>query len=146
MKYVYPFDIERDRQAGSHVVSFPDVPEAHTEGDTATEAAGNAPDCLIAALGGYIELNRKLPRPSRVRRGEHVVILPPLVAAKLALYQAMLDARMTKVSLAAMLGHGSETAARRLLDLDHGSRIEQVDAALAALGKRLIVEVRDAAA
>jgi hypothetical protein len=34
---------------------------------------------------------------------------------------------------------------RRLLDLDHRSRIDQVEAALSALGKRLDAVVRDAA-
>jgi hypothetical protein len=39
----------------------------------------------------------------------------------------------------------SEGAVRRLLDLDHRSHIGQVEAALAALDKRLSVEVYDAA-
>ena len=34
---------------------------------------------------------------------------------------------------------------RRLLDLMHRSRLDRLEAALAALGKRLVVEVRDAA-
>jgi len=33
----------------------------------------------------------------------------------------------------------------RLLDINHRSRLDQLDAAFAALGKRLVVEVRDAA-
>ena len=70
--------------------------------------------------------------------------LPPLIAAKLALYQAMREAGLTRVALAERLGL-SEGAVRRLLDLDHRSHIGQVDAALAVLGKRLVVEVRDAA-
>lgn len=39
----------------------------------------------------------------------------------------------------------AEHAARRLLDLDCRSRIEAIEEALAALGKRLVVEIRDAA-
>ncbi len=34
---------------------------------------------------------------------------------------------------------------RRLLNIGHGSRLDQLDAAFAALQKRLVVEVRDAA-
>ena len=39
----------------------------------------------------------------------------------------------------------SETDVRRLLDLDHRSDIGQIEAALAALGKRLEITVCDAA-
>ena len=70
--------------------------------------------------------------------------LPLLIAAKLALYQAMWEAGLTAVALAKRLDL-SEGAVRRLLDLDHRSHIGQVEAALAALGKRLSVEVYDVA-
>ncbi len=52
---------------------------------------------------------------------------------------------MTRVALGKRIGV-SEGAVRRLLDLDHRSHIGQVETALAALGMRLVVEVRDAAA
>ncbi len=71
--------------------------------------------------------------------------MPPLVAAKLALYRAMRGAGSTRVALGKRLGI-SEGAVRRLLDLDHRSHIGQVEAGLAVLGKRLVVEVRDTAA
>ncbi len=78
-------------------------------------------------------------RPGRAR-GRPVVILPPLVAAKLALYEAMRAQQMTRTELARRLGL-QENAVRRLLDLDHRSHIDQIDRALAALGKRLEVQV-----
>jgi antitoxin HicB len=126
------------------VVSFPDLPDAHTQGETVDEAMMNAQDCLIAALGGYMELRRPIPIASRPKRGQRAVDLPPLPAAKVALYQAMRDAGLSRVALGRRLGL-SEGAVRRLLDLDHRSHIGQVDAALAALGKRLVVQVDDAA-
>ena len=142
--FTYPFTAERD-EAGFFLVTFPDVPEAGTDGETEAEALSEAADSLIAALGGYIELGRDIPPPSRPKRDQPVVDLPPLVAAKLALYQAMRDAGLTRVALGKRPAV-SEGAVRRLLDLDHRSHIGQVEAALAALGKRLVVEVRDAAA
>ncbi len=125
------------------IVQFPDVPEAHTQGADEAAALANAQDCLIAALGAYIELRRDIPPPSPAR-GRPTVTLPPLVAAKLALYQAMREAKMTNVALAERLGV-TENVVRRLLNLDHRSHIGQVEAALAVFGKRLVVEVRDAA-
>jgi antitoxin HicB len=118
--------------------------QAHSFGVTEADAGGeNALDCLIAALGGYLKLGREIPRPSPAR-GRPVVILPPLVAAKLALYEAMRAGPMTRSELARRLGL-QENGVRRLLDLDHRSHIDQVDRALAALGKRLEVRVLEPA-
>jgi antitoxin HicB len=120
------------------VVSFPDVPEALTSGETETEALRAARDCLIAALGGYIEARRPVPKAA-ARRGEPIY-LPSLVVAKLALYERMRREGLTAVALGERLGL-SEGAVRRLLDLDHRSHIGNVESALAVLGQRLLLEV-----
>jgi antitoxin HicB len=80
-------------------------------------------------------LGRAIPRPSPAE-GRRVAILPPLVAAKLALYAAMRAQRTTRTALAHRLSL-QENAARRLLDLDHRAHIDRVARALAMLGKRL---------
>ena len=143
MEHALPYEFE-PQESGGVLLQFVDVPEAHTSGPTEAAAGGdNALDCLIAALGGYIKLGRQIPRPSPAR-GRPVVILPPLVAAKLALYEAMRAQPMTRTELARRLGL-QENAVRRLLDLDHRSHIDQIDRALAALGKRLEVRVLEPA-
>ena len=141
MRYVYPAIVEEDED-GQLIVSFRDVPEALTSGRTLGEALAEAVDCLVVTLDGYVDDRRPrpIPRPSRIRSGDHAVALPPLVAAKLALHDAMRDAGMEAAALAARLGL-SEPAARRLLDLGHRSRIEEVQAALAKLGRRIEVTV-----
>jgi antitoxin HicB len=142
MADAFPYRFEPE--AGGVLAQFIDVPEAHTFGATEAEAGGEqALDCLIAALGGYIKLGREIPTPSPAR-GRPVVILPPLVIAKLALYQALRAQRMTRTELARRLGL-QENAVRRLLDLDHRSHIDQIDRALGALGKRLEVHVLEPA-
>ncbi len=143
MKLEYPVEL-RLQDDGSYLISFPDIPEALTDGMTNDEALSEAEDCLIAALGGYISERRNIPKPSLPQKEQPTVRVPPLVAAKLALYQAMHDAQITRVELGKRLGV-SEGAIRRLLDLDHKSHIGQVDAALTRLGKQLVVEVQDAA-
>ena len=67
-----------------------------------------------------------------------------MVAAKLAIYDAMRHQGMTSSALAARLGCDPRQV-RRLLDLDHASTLAQLERALAALGKRLVLEVRNAA-
>ena len=139
----FPIVLDPEPDGSAINVSFPDVRGALTWGDDEAEALSLAEDCLIAALGGYIKLNKSIPKPSPAR-GRPTVTLPPLVAAKLALYEAMRAQDVSAADLAARLGL-TESAVRRLLDLDHRSHIDQVEAALRCLGKRLEVTVRDAA-
>ena len=132
----YPVRLDtQDR--GAILVSFPDIPEALTEGTTERAALAEAEDCLIAALGGYINDRRDIPRPSP-GRGRPLVTLPALTAAKIALYRAMCARGLSNTTLAEQLGTAEGTV-RRLLDLDHRSHIGQVEAALQALGQRLVV-------
>ena len=114
-----------------------------TFGSDAAQARAHAVDALICALGGYIDAGRPIPKPSPPR-GRPVVALPPMVTAKLAIYQAMRGQGVSQSALAARLGCDPRQV-RRLLDLDHASTLAQLERALAALGKRLVVEVRNAA-
>lgn len=139
MRYAYPVNLEPE-EGGGFVVSFPDVPEALTEGDTREEALAQAADALAVSMGGYVEDRRPIPEPSAAGAGQDMVALPMLTAAKLALYTAMRDQGVTNVALAERLGV-SETIVRRLVHPDHHSKIERVEQALAVLGKHLVVEV-----
>ncbi len=139
----WPAKLQR-QDDGLVLVSFPDFPEALTEGKTESDALTQARDCLIAALGGYVGARRAIPRPSPAR-GRTTVVLPALVAAKVALYDAMRAEGISNTALAGRLGL-PEGSVRRLIDLDHRSHIGQVEAALQALGQRLTVTVAAQAA
>lgn len=142
IRFAYPATLTAD--AGAVCVDFADVPEAHTFGATETEALEQATDALAVALSLYVDGDRDLPRPSRPRRGQPVVALPLLAATKLAIYQAMRDQGVTTAELARRMDIDHKSA-RRILDLDHQSKVEQLEAAAAVLGKELVIEVRDAA-
>ena len=141
MQFVYPYTVHR-ADDGSWQVRFPDVPEAMTEAETEAEAHSLAADALIAALGGIVKLRRPLPPPSAL--GRHAVVVPMLAAAKLALHQAMREQGLSNVALARKLG-AQEGEVRRMLDLDHQSRVAAIEAALRLLGKQIATEVRAAA-
>lgn len=132
----------RRQEDGTVLVTFPDIPEALTDAPTEAEALSQAQDCLLAALGGYVGDRRAIPRPSPAR-GRALIALPALVAAKIALYDAMLVQGVSNTALAKRLGL-SEGAVRRLIDLDHRSHIGQVETALRALGQRLTVATQAA--
>ena len=138
MRYAYACILTSDEE-GWLTATFPDVPEAGTDGKTRDEALAMARDALAVALAGYVHERRDIPAPSPTAKGMELVPLPPVVAAKLALYTAMRAEGITKVALAARLGL-SESAVRKLLDPDHRSHIGQVEKALKAVGRTLVVE------
>ena len=139
MLYAYPCKLTPDEDGGL-VVTFPDVPEAITGGSDRNEALEMAEDALATALAGYVLAKRDIPAPGAAKDGSAYVPVPSVVAAKLALYSAMQDQRITKVELARRLGV-SESAARKLTNPEHNSRIGQLQKALRAVGLSLKVEV-----
>lgn len=143
MRYIYPVELVQDIQ-GRYVATSRDVPEAVTDGETALIALQEMADALGAALAGYSLDCRALPAPSKPHVGEYLVPVNALVAAKLALRSAMQEQGVSNVRLAEQLGL-SESAVRRLVNPDHLSRLDRVVAALAVLGRRLVIEDQVAA-
>jgi antitoxin HicB len=78
------------------LVSFPDIPEAHTYGADSDDALARASDALETALALYMDFRRDIPIPSRLRRRGKAVNLPALAEAKIRLYQAMREERIAK--------------------------------------------------
>ena len=139
----YPAALIADPEGG-FTVTFRDVPEAITEGDTREDALLRAEDALESALAMYIAAKESLPAPSKPTAGEALVPLSALGMAKTALYEAMREQGVGRAELARrMRWHLPQI--HRVLDLRHASRMEQVEAALAALGLRLIIDVARAA-
>lgn len=139
----YPIILERDDN-DTVLVSFPDFPEAHTFGESERDALAHAVDALSTAIDAYIKDRRDVPLPSAVIT-PHRVTMPALVEAKVRLYEAMRAARIGKSELARRLDwHLPQID--RLLEMTHASRLDQLEAALGALGKRLVVGIEDVGA
>jgi antitoxin HicB len=79
----YPVNIEPTDSG--FFVSFPDVPEALTQGETNEEALTMAADALETALEFYFEDERRVPLPSKPKPGQPVVKLSPSLWAKVLL-------------------------------------------------------------
>jgi antitoxin HicB len=136
----YPVVLERDDN-DTVLVSFPDFPEAHTFGDDEEDALARAADALATVIDAYIKDRRDIPLPSAIFT-KHRVTLPALVDAKVRLYESMRAARVNKSELARRLAwHAPQVD--RLLEMTHASRLEQIEAAFRALGKRLVVSIED---
>ncbi len=103
-----------------------------------------AADCLAEAIAGRIARRDEIPPPSKPNRGQHIIGVAFYLAPKLALYLAMRERRMPNTELAKRLGV-TETVVRRMLNPKHDTKPEKIQAALAALGKRIVVTFEDAA-
>ncbi|MBL8574818.1 MAG: type II toxin-antitoxin system HicB family antitoxin [Hyphomicrobiaceae bacterium] len=140
--YAYRAVLEPGDDPAVTVVSFPDVPEANTEGVGPADTRSQARDALGLALLAYARAGRPLPRPDAVD-GE-LIDVEPDVAAKLAVVEAFGESGLSKRDFARRLGK-DEKEIRRILDPMHATRLTTLTAALAALGRRLVIGVAAAA-
>jgi len=139
MNMSYPVSFKHYQ--GGHVGAFfVDVPEAITAGSNEAEALDRAQDALTVALSSYLDDGRPLPIPSKAKRGQPLVVLPPRVAIKLAIHAAMCEQGITQARLGELLRIDGRQV-RRILNLDHESKLSQLEAALGALGLRASVSV-----
>ncbi|HEX5431260.1 MAG TPA: hypothetical protein VFW83_04795 [Bryobacteraceae bacterium] len=101
---------------------------------------------MIPDFFGLLKRGEALP-PPRSRRGRDYrpISLAALPSAKVELYTAFRRSRMTKSELARRIGLAKPNV-DRLFDLDRATRLDQIEAALNAIGKRLEIRVADAAA
>jgi antitoxin HicB len=132
-------------EEGGFVVTFPDFPFGITQGDTEEEAREMAADSLALVIESYIEQGTPLPDPSHRRGAKYRAIqLPALQALKVELYREFLASGLRKIDLARRLGI-PKTVIDRLFDLNHQSRLDQMEAAFAALGKRFAIDIQNVA-
>ena len=138
----YPVILTKDEN-GTLIAQFPDLPEAMTVGADETNALDWAQDALVVALTGYIEERRDIPPPSKVKKEQKSVHLPPQVAMKLSIFQGMRDQGITQATLGECIGVDGRQI-RRILNLDHNTSLSQLIRALKCLGKELVIDIRSA--
>lgn len=126
------------------VVSFPDVPEAITQGDNLSDARHMAEEALGLALLTYPQRGLPLPKPRAHPRKLLPVGVTPQMAAKLAVLDAFRESGISKAELARRMDK-DEKEVRRILDPRHATKLPALTAALEALGRRLVVGVEKAA-
>ena len=135
----YPIELTDDD--GTVLVTAPDFPELATFGDDRAEATARAVDAIEEAIAARISSRQDLPAPSQ---GRIYATLPTLTAVKVLLHQRMQAQGVTKTELARRLGwHLPQVD--RVLDINHHSRLDRMDAALNAFDCRLTVEATSAA-
>ena len=136
----YPVRLTADKESGGFVVTFPDIPEAITQGETVEEALTMAQDALETALDFYFDDRRAVPAPSRPKRGQRLVTLPVSIEAKVLLLNEMIRQRVRPAELARRM-RTTPQAVNRLVNIRYVSKIDGIAVAMAALGKSLEIRI-----
>jgi antitoxin HicB len=139
-QFTYAVKLARDKRDGGYVVTCRDLPEAITQGESVEDALAEAVDALEEAIAGRIDDGRDIPAPTRTKRGERAVSVPPSMALKAAVYLAVRDAGISNSELARRL-RLDEKEARRILDPHHPTKLSRIEAALAVLGRHVRMEL-----
>jgi antitoxin HicB len=125
------------------LVTSPDFCEVITFGETREDALHHAVGAFREIIAGKIHYKEPIPKPSRIKAGEPFITLPLQTEMKVRLYEALQENGMKKAELARILNlHRQEID--RLLDFKQSTSIGKIEAAFAALGKELKIEVADA--
>ena len=141
MEYAALFEPAKE---GGYVITIPDFGWGFSQGDTEEEAREMAAALLQTLVQEHIRKGEALPRPAK-RRGRkyRFISLPAIQSTKAELYMAFLASGIRKAELARRLGI-PKTTVDRLFNFENRTRLDQMEAAFAALGKRLSIEISDA--
>lgn len=117
-------------------VTFPDIPEAITCGQTTAEALEMAEDVLLCAVEVYFDDNRPFPLARAAKEGETAVNLPDTVYAKVLLHNRLLESGWNKSKLAEAINTNAPEI-NRIFNVRRSTKIDTISRALSALGHPL---------
>lgn len=130
---------------GGFIITFPDLGFGASQAETEPEALEVAEDLLLCLLSISIRDGKTIPAPKKHRgRNYRAIRLPALASIKTELYRAFQASGMRKAELARKLGI-PKTNIDRLFLFGHNTRLAQIEAALAAIGKRVSFQIDEAA-
>ncbi|HPB76116.1 MAG TPA: type II toxin-antitoxin system HicB family antitoxin [Chromatiaceae bacterium] len=136
MNLLYPAQLDPQAEGG-YTVTFPDLPEAITEGDSLDETLLHAQEVLSLCLRGRLEDGQEIPLPSPSAGADACLIAPDTQAQAAVLMRLARGDRPLSELARAM--STSWAAAQRLEDPKHWPSLKQLDRAARILGKRLVI-------
>ncbi|AGX87665.1 type II toxin-antitoxin system HicB family antitoxin [Candidatus Symbiobacter mobilis] len=137
MQTTYPALVTH-QDNGALLVTFIDLPDTFTEGDTLEDALFNGTEVLSAMLGWHLDQGSAIPQPSVGVAGAYYIAPDAKTQSALLLRCARGDRPVA--DLARGLGT-SWAAAQRLEDPHHWPSLKQLDRAARVFGKRLVLSV-----
>lgn len=140
MSIRYPLTLTPDDN-DTLLVTCPDLPELTSWGEDEADALRHGADALAEAIAGRLVHFEDIPRPSA---GAPTAALDLQMTMKVLLLWALRDQGLTRADLQRLMGE-HRPQIDRLFDPNHATRIDRYEAAFAALGRQVEIEVSRAA-
>lgn len=139
--FAYPARIAKTK-AGVFEVRFLDLKEAFTEGDTFEEATENASEVLSGVMLTRIAHDMEIPHARKAVKGKDIhYILPDAKTQSALVIRAAFKGR--NMAQVARELETSWPAVNRLRDPGHWPTLKLLDRALKAVGKELVITIRN---
>lgn len=132
----YPAKIVSDENQ-RYFVSFPDLDEAITEGETLEEALFNASEVLTLTLEARVDEKMPLP-PASKPKGKNIYPVYPSARVQSALLLRKAQASRTKTAIAHAL-NTSWASIDRLEDLHHWPSLKMLERAASVMGQQVVI-------
>jgi antitoxin HicB len=138
---IYRIELEADDN-DTFLVTCPAFPGVVTFGTDDADCIRHGRDAIEEWIAGEIADGDDIPLDDgHLVKGRTLdVELPALTALKVGLYRGLRAAGVTRAELARRLDW-NRTSVDRLFHLDHASKLEQIEAAAAALGLHVRAEL-----
>lgn len=143
----YPVRFEPDDN-GTVLITCPAFPEVTTFAETARDGVHQAQQAIEEAIAARIDAAGQIPTSLTHQAAAALddlcapVRISALSSIKALLYVELQRSGITRAELQRRLGWNRESV-DRLFRLDHGSKLEQLEAAFTALGREMVLDVRE---
>ena len=148
----YPINIVPDDN-DTMLITCPSFPEVTTfvenVPDGVKEGVEHVRQAIEEAIAARIDAGGEIPpsfdpeAPGAMDHADAPVRISALSSIKTLLYVELQQSGLTRAELQRRLGWNRESV-DRLFRLDHGSKLEQLEAAFRALGRQMILNVQEA--
>ena len=144
----YPVTFAPDDN-GTMLITSPSFPEVTTFAEAGPDGIHQARQAIEEAIAARIDAGGEIPPPfdpqaaGAMDYADAPVRISALSSIKALLYVELQRSGLTRAELQRRLGWNRESV-DRLFRLDHGSKLEQLEAAFTALGCEMILNVREA--
>jgi antitoxin HicB len=139
MNILYPAKIMFNKNDQRYTVTFYNLPEAITEGETLEEALINASEVLTLTLEGRLDEGMVIPTPSQ-KTTKDTYYIAPSARVQAAILIRLSRGKQSIAELARALD-SSWPAISRLENPRHWPSLRQLERTATALGKRLVLSL-----
>jgi len=139
--FSFPAKVVKQKN-GKFEVSFIDIDEAFTEGETLAEALDKASEVLSGVILTRLAHGMVIPKPSKTARGKSIHFVLPDGKTQSALLVRAAFAGKNVASIARHMDT-SWPAVNRLRNPAHWPTLKLLERALRAAGKQLVITMKD---